>query len=463
MKNIYIIGILFSILFASCSDFLDKSPSTSLPVEETITSIGDLENAVNGIYYLMSEERMTYGADFAIYADLKGSDFKALSNNNQAGPLSRYTITQRDNLPEAAYYYFYKAIANVNKALSVVDELSISDNDKDKFNDLKGQLYALRALLHFDLARIFCTIPTAATDINAANSGLVLSTEVYEPGYVAPRTTLKETYDQIIKDFETALPLLTKNANNGHINYWAALALRARAYLYLGDNQAALTDAKAVMASTEYSLYSIDEYTKVWGLTYTKESLFELTITTNYNAQRNSVGYYCSSDGYGECAFETESDLYKYLVANPTDVRSKLIDEQDGANPGLYPAKYPGRDNNVYVNNPKIIRLSDVYLIAAEAALKTNQDAVSYINALRKNRITNYTDVASVTIDDILFERRVELFAENSMAFDYWRNKKSIKNPFIGEIKYNDYRTIFPIPQTEIDLAPSILIQNPVY
>lgn len=463
MKNIYIIGILFSILFASCSDFLDKSPSTSLPVEETITSIGDLENAVNGIYYLMSEERMTYGADFAIYADLKGSDFKALSNNNQAGPLSRYTITQRDNLPEAAYYYFYKAIANVNKALSVVDELSISDNDKDKFNDLKGQLYALRALLHFDLARIFCTIPTAATDINAANSGLVLSTEVYEPGYVAPRTTLKETYDQIIKDFETALPLLTKNANNGHINYWAALALRARAYLYLGDNQAALTDAKAVMASTEYSLYSIDEYTKVWGLTYTKESLFELTITTNYNAQRNSVGYYCSSDGYGECAFETESDLYKYLVANPTDVRSKLIDEQDGANPGLYPAKYPGRDNNVYVNNPKIIRLSDVYLIAAEAALKTNQDAVSYINALRKNRITNYTGVASVTIDDILFERRVELFAENSMAFDYWRNKKSIKNPFIGEIKYNDYRTIFPIPQTEIDLAPSILIQNPVY
>lgn len=463
MKNIYIIGILFSILFASCSDFLDKSPSTSLPVEETIISIGDLENAVNGIYYLMSEERMTYGADFAIYADLKGSDFKALSNNNQAGPLSRYTITQRDNLPEAAYYYFYKAIANVNKALSVVDELSISDNDKDKFNDLKGQLYALRALLHFDLARIFCTIPTAATDINAANSGLVLSTEVYEPGYVAPRTTLKETYDQIIKDFETALPLLTKNANNGHINYWAALALRARAYLYLGDNQAALTDAKAVMASTEYSLYSIDEYTKVWGLTYTKESLFELTITTNYNAQRNSVGYYCSSDGYGECAFETESDLYKYLVANPTDVRSKLIDEQDGANPGLYPAKYPGRDNNVYVNNPKIIRLSDVYLIAAEAALKTNQDAVSYINALRKNRITNYTDVASVTIDDILFERRVELFAENSMAFDYWRNKKSIKNPFIGEIKYNDYRTIFPIPQTEIDLAPSILIQNPVY
>ena len=53
--------------------------------------------------------------------------------------------------------------------------------------------------------------------------------------------------------------------------------------------------------------------------------------------------------------------------------------------------------------------------------------------------------------------------AENSMSFDYWRNKKSVVNPYVGEIKYNDYRTILPIPQAEIDLAPSILIQNPQY
>ena len=62
-----------------------------------------------------------------------------------------------------------------------------------------------------------------------------------------------------------------------------------------------------------------------------------------------------------------------------------------------------------------------------------------------------------------MFERRIELMAENSMSFDYWRNKKSVVNPYVGEIKYNDYRTILPIPQAEIDLAPSILIQNPQY
>ena len=463
MKKIYLLGVCVSMMLASCSDFLDKNPSTSLPVEDAITSMKDLGNAVNGIYYLMSENRMTYSADFAIYADLRGEDFKAISNQNQSGPLSRYTITKKDEMPDYAYRYFYKAIANVNKALSIVDNLPVGDDEKATFNDYKGQLYAWRALLHFDLARMFCNIPTGAADINAANSGLVLSTEVYDPGYVAPRTTLKETYAQILKDFDTALPLLTKDQNNGHLNYWSALALRARANLYLGDNAAALKDAQEVIACPEYSLYTIDNYLKVWGLTYTSESLFELTISVNYNAQRNSVGYYCSSDGYGECGFEVTSPLYKYLAANPKDVRAGIVSKQEGTNPGLYPAKYPGRDNNIYINSPKIIRLSEVYLIAAEAALKGGGNAASYVNTLRKNRITDYTDVASVTLDDILFERRIELMAENNMSFDYWRNKKSIKNPFVGEVKYDDYRVILPIPQGEIDLAPSILVQNPKY
>lgn len=79
--------------FTSCSDFLDKMPSTSLPVEEAITTMTDLKNTVNGIGYLMSEGRMTYSADFAIFADLRGGDFQAISNNNQAGPIARYTMT----------------------------------------------------------------------------------------------------------------------------------------------------------------------------------------------------------------------------------------------------------------------------------------------------------------------------------------------------------------------------------
>ena len=415
MKKLYIIGLLSAMLCSSCSDFLEKDPSTSLPVESAVTTMTDLRNAVNGIAYIAMNGRMCYDADLAIYADLKGEDFKAVSSNNHAGPISRYQITKTDDLAYYGYYYFYKAIANVNKVLSIIDNIPHTESEEAEFNDYKGQLYAWRAMLHFDLARLYCNAPTAAADVNAANSGIVLSTEVYEPSYVSARATLKATYDQILSDFGTALPLLTKDENDGYINYWAALALRARVYLYNGNNDLALADAQEVIKDSPYKLYTMEEYATVWDKEFTNESIFEIRVTTNYNAQRNSVGYYCDSDCYGECAFVEEAPLYTYLVANP------------------------------------------------QAALKETEDAVGYINTLRKNRIEGYTDVAAVTLDDILFERRVELFAENSMAFDYWRNKKSVKNFYVGEVNYNDYRTILPIPQDEINLAPDVLKQNPEY
>ena len=250
MKKLgYIISLALCMMVSSCSDFLDKMPSDSLPAEEAITTMTDLNNAVNGIGYLMSLDRMTYGADFAIYADLRGEDFYAVSNNQQTGPMSRYTITKYTVEPSSAYTYYYRAIANVNKILSVIDNVDYEESEQAAYNDYKGQLYAWRAMLHFDLARMFCQIPTAADDVNKANSGLALSTAVYEPDYVGTRSTLKETYDQIFSDFETALPLLSQDKHDGYINYWAALALRSRAYLYNGQYQEALNDAKEVIAS----------------------------------------------------------------------------------------------------------------------------------------------------------------------------------------------------------------------
>ena len=108
--------------------------------------------------------------------------------------------------------------------------------------------------------------------------------------------------------------------------------------------------------------------------------------------------------------------------------------------------------------------MSEVYLIAAEAALHVQPgDAAGYINTLRRQRIENYSDVTSVSLEDILMERRIELFAENSISFDYWRNKMSVNNFYVGTVNYDDYRTILPIPQDEIDLSGDKLIQNPNY
>ena len=135
-------------------------------------------------------------------------------------------------------------------------------------------------------------------------------------------------------------------------------------------------------------------------------------------------------------------------------------------NTGYYPLKYPGKKGSAtptYTNNIKVIRLAEVYLIAAEAALKAEpSSAAGYLNTLRKNRITGYADVASITIDDILDERRKELFAEGQIAFDFWRNKKTVTNAF-GNIAPTDNKTVLPLPKEEIDLAKGKLVQNPGY
>lgn len=471
MKKIYtILGLAATILCSSCSDFLDRTPSTSLPDDEAITSIFDLKNAVNGVSYLMSRDRMTYGAEFALYADLKGNDFAVIRGNGQSEPISNYQINKYHELSEVPYQVFYTALASVNRAIENCDQVEYTEAETATFNNLKGQLLAWRGMLHFDLARIYCQIPAIAADVNAANTGLVLSTQSYEPSFKGTRSSLKETYDQIVTDFTDALPLLEQaNSDNGYINYWAALALRARAYLYMGEDNLAKADADKVIEEGSYRLYSTDNYQTVWAQEFTSESIFELKITNIYNSQRNSAGYYTDATGYAECGFNTTGELYTYLTTNSADVRSTLIKNQTasnfGNNAGYYPAKYPGRDGNIYVNSPKIVRLAEMYLIAAEAAshLGNAATAANYINAIRSNRIAGYTDVATVSLEDILFEYRVEMFAENQSSFAYWRNKLSVKNMAGQEVTYNDPLIILPIPQREIDLIGEGLVQNPGY
>lgn len=462
MKKIYLVlGLALGVTFTSCSDFLDREPSVELPANTAITTVNDMNNAINGIGYILCGDlgnRFTYGSEFSIYADLLTNDYSVIEDNGQTRSISNYTITNTDYPSEDGYSSYYKALANVNNALASIP--NITDGDEATINDLKGQLLAWRGLLHFDLARMFCHIPTTVADPSKA-LGLVLADKVYGTDYKGTRTDLKTTYDFIIQQFTDAMPLLSKTSATGYFNYYGALALRARAYLYAGEYAKALADANEVINSKAYSLYTKDKYASVWAEEGTSESIFEFLVTSTYNAQRNSPGYYSDIDGYSELAFNTDSKLYKYLKENEkTDCRSKLVVYQntkknDGSidKEGYFPKKYPGRNGEIYVNNPKIIRLSEVYLIAAEASyyISGGAAAAPYINEIEKNRVEGYTDKASVTLDDILFEYEKEMFQENQIAFAYWRNKKSVTSQVNKVVNYDDARTVLPLPKSELD------------
>ena len=474
-KIIYITIVGFAIVFQSCEGFLEQSPSDALPSVEAITSVTDLNNAVNGVYTGMidfdlglgqfTESYSYYGGDIIAYADLKGGDLDYTASNNQISPMARYEHSAESDFAEHFWQMPYTLVGRINDILSVIDNIEIATGEEDQFNDLKGQLYALRALCHFDVARLFAKLPSI-TDVNAANSGIPISNEKYPVDYEPQRSTLQETYNFIKSDLNTSLGLLMHDENLGRINYWAAKGILARVHLYLEENSEALAAAQEVITSSPYSLYTIEDYLNVWGMEGASESMFEILTNSSHNSQRNSIGYYTHSDGYGECAFSDQG--YALLTENANDVRSQLIEwEDDEADTeGYYTQKYPGRDGSLYLNNPIVVRLSEMYLIAAEAKVKGGtggQNAEWYINELRKNRITNYTEVSAVTLDEILIERRKELVAEGHGCWDAWRNNKSILSPSLNqEIDGNFNRAILPIPKRETDISPA-LQQNPGY
>ena len=461
MKKLYItLGLVAGIAMTSCSDFLDKEPSTALPVDEAITSVEDLQYALNGVTYYLTVNQMSYPSEFGVYADLLTNEFTVVDNYGHSSPISYYTITKFDELATNPYEVFYKSIANANKALETSAGMT-----GDEVMNLQGQLYAWRGLLHFDLARLYAHIPSTVANTSAPNSGIPLADQVFDPEYKPTRATLAETYNMVISDLTQAINMLDDNNGVGYMNKWAAQALRARAYLYMGDYANALADANAVINSGNYTLYTPANYVSVWGSEGTSESILELLITSTYNVQRYSLGYYTDESGYPEVGLNPAGNLFTYLVDHPEDIRSTMIKDQTNSStaPGYYPAKYPGR-GSLYVNNPKIIRLSEVYLIAAEASfhLTGGAAAAPFINEIEKNRVEGYTDVESVTIDDIIFEYTKELFAENQIAFAYWRNGKSVTNQQGELIPASHQRAILPIPQREIDMN-SALEQNDGY
>lgn len=454
---------LAAVVMAAC-EALDQSPSTSVTTQTAITNIEDLANAVNGAYYVATYGTMlTVASEMSIYADLVGPDsYQPASSGQNASRLAQFSMTPNDTYN--VYYYLYAAIASVNSAI----EKAAALEDQEAAAPYVAELYAMRGLFHFHLATYFAPIPTAGS---SNEMGLVLADKVFDIDYVGERASLEKTYGFIISDFTQAIESgLNKDRNTGHLNYWAALALRARANLYAGNYAEALADASEVIEESPYQLYTIDNYTKVWSQEGADEVIMEYLQTDTYNAQRYAPGYYTSPEGYSECGVSPE--FYAWLTSNPEDIRSRLVadynvapDNNPDYNTGYYPLKYPGNAGAsvpAYTTNIKVIRLSEVLLIAAEAALKEGSDAAGYMNMLRRNRIEGYMDVSAVTLEDILDERRKELFAEGQIAFDYWRNGKAVINGSLTTSP-TDYKTVLPLPKEEIDLSRGKLTQNPGY
>ena len=448
------------LMFTSCNqdDFLNKDPFDKLLTENLITDIVSFRNATTGVYNIF-QNTFYYNSYYTILPDVMGDNVQALTVIMQ--DIDRYQTVSNDIYVKRVWDEISKAIAQCSIVIRKAENFNFGANQEEA-SKLIGQLYVARALAYFDMQRIFAQPYNFTSDASHLGVPLIdenlIGIEIINP----PRATTAEVYAKILQDLQKGISLIgDNNSSPYYLNKNSAKAILARVYLYMENWSQANTLASEVIGSN-YSLVTNADYVTSWTRDFTSETIFSLVNNANDNSGTASLIEY-----YRMPRFRASINLNNQI--DNGDVSKSLI-AASTRNVLKYPTTGAVRDNNT-----PIIRLSEMYLIKAEALaeMKMDDEARNAVNAirLRANPLaTPYTQSGEVLKEVIQEERRKELMFEGHRLFDLTRRKKSFTafsnaagNPI--DVKYPNNLTILPIPQTEIDANINIpqTQQNPGY
>ena len=451
-KLLAVVAIVL-VLPACKKDFLEKLPPTSLTPELALATEADLQTALMGAYAGLRATDL-FGRSVPVFGDLNADNgYVSLTNSGRYTNFNNYTFTVADGNIVGMWRGAYTAILRANNIIN--STIASSTN----VNQYKGEAYAVRALCYWYLARYFAKPYT--DDPNALGVPIVLT---YDPQLKPARNSVTEVYNQIISDLSQAYTLMTQFTNSTQFSKYAAKALQAKVYLSMGDKTNAKTAAVDVINNSGFTVVSAAGYTAYWGVLIPRtdkvETLFEVSSNSTANNGFDALANIYNQGGYGDIL--CSDNLYALFEA--TDARKALY--TSGTRGGL-PAvnlnvKYPGT-NGTEISDTKILRLSDVYLIAAEASLPADEPgALTYVNYITSRRgATAIASTGSQLFEDIITERRKELAFEGDRYLDLQRLKRDITRsanyPASAQsIPYSNFRRLFPIPQAELDANPSI-------
>lgn len=526
MKNIFKVSILtLGLLFTgSCNrDLLDTYSPGVIFEEDALVSSADLQLLLNSALTVMgSRAESEY---VSIFTDEVGIGFA----NGGQGINDDYVffLNSGSDLPTALWSNTYASISRLNRIIDAADKITpASVADAKLISNIKAQALTLRAYGHLLILGYFSTDPTD----NNALAGLISNRiDVFDVNDF-PRNTNGEFYTFIHKDLDDAITLyqsagIIPNQNYGNINF--ARGLKARSYAYKGDYTNAEIWADEVINNSGYILANKTNYRAIFwtdAISANVEVLFRIQRIVQQNNQDTNLHnawFSLAPTASGAPSFEVGRALHNKL--NPTnltantlgttvqDVRANVIIGPDSSiNPDyafapdyrnsdrLIINKHGGRLNtsgaawaamspNANNNSFKIMRLSEMYMIKAEAraqvsdfagvrtAIKTVRDARFGASAVVA---TPATSVAAWKM--ILDERRVEFAFEGYRFMDLKRlgtkansgldrdpaDYSSLTSNYPAadpvNLPLNSYKWALPIPNVEVNVNSKI-VQNPGY
>ncbi len=480
MKQIKLfIAAVFIIAMSGCSkDYLDVPPTNAGDASESIKTAADAKRMVIGMMANMTSSAY-YGRNFIMYGDAKGGDLTIYSAGRGLDGL--YSFNHSATVGSYAGYWtqIYHCILQANNIISGINKLKAAGSTEN-FDNYLGQALTARALMYFDLVRLY----GKPYSMDKTSYGVPNVIEPLVASAQPLRATVAENYIQILKDLTDAAPLLPKSKTNGYLNYYGNMALQAKVNLYMEKYPDALTAAQTVINSNVYKPYANADWVSSWKTQFGTESIFEISMDLINDLGTGSLGYYLRRKGHGGSAaagwFMASDYFLARLGQDPSDVRWGVM-SYDESSPTHLGASYKysgsvaldgdGKGNSSAVNI-KVIRVSEVYLIAAEAAFYSDKTvAANYLNVIRKRSpaLAPATDL-TITIDMILDERSKELFTEGERFFDMMRLNKSITyNDDFGGVPVSQRpktidrtfpKIILPISQDEINANPGMKAQQ---
>lgn len=463
-----ILGVLLlATLSTSCQDWLDVSPETEVKYDDLFSYKNGFKDQLTGVYTSLCTEDL-YGAHLTFgMLDALGQQYVWQREAGIYYHLNRfeYKNSTSEGIISGIWNNMYNTIANVNILLKGLDEYPNVLTAKER-NIFKGEALALRAFLHFDLLRMFGKSYVSGSAMKSIPYVKEISKEV------PPLKTVAEVCDLAINDLKEAATLLEEDpiktgesstaflgTRSFHFNYYAVRALMARIYLYKNDKTNALANALEVIDSKKYP----------W--------VAEEKVTTSDRESRDGIFL-------PECIFMLNNTKLKsltetYLKESDNNTTGNLLVMDNNVVNEIFEAdKYGGTDwrytyyfaslasyyqgstklfqvSSTYNNRQPLLRLSEMYLIAAEC-VTSKKDALVYLNTLRHNR--GFDESNDLTEDEVTNdmlqgiigkEYRKEFIGEGQWFF-YCKRMDEALLPNVT-VPFSKEFYVLPIPDAELE------------
>ena len=498
MKNVKILiySMTFSLLLWGCSEeYLEVSPTTDIAAGDAFANTDNAWAAINGIHrslyiqYYGNQDQGGQGANM-IYVDLMGEDVVFTHNSAWFRGTYRWQdpFDASDKVPYFNYRFYYTIISNANMIIDNVDEAEGPQADIDA---IKAEALAYRAWAYFQMIQLFGERFDASSANDNPGLPLITSSETTTP---QPRSSVSDIYAQINSDLDQALMLFsdaTERPNKSHFDQSVVQGLKARVALTQQNWDVAAEMAHE--AHQGYTLMSREEYLDGFNDYTNPEWMWGSHQTAEQNTAYFSFFAYMAAD-FSSYSMRTNpkainSELYDYI--SDTDIRKELWDPTGENLEFPVPTSASGAPLGVRgpymtrkfltasggessIGDVPLMRAAEMYLIEAEALARLGnfEGAAEALYQLMIARDPNYTKSTSTgqeLIEEILINRRVELWGEGFRFYDLKRLNMDMDRRDTNHLQHvalemfvpaGDERWQWLIPQDEINASGGLITQN---